>query len=121
MKKILLVEDDAFIIDIYSNQFKKAGYLVDIARDGEMAYEKIKNNYPDLVLLDINLPKINGIEMLKAIRKDPTIKNLNVIVISNLTKKDYSEDISSLGIIKYFLKVETSPEEIIKTVDEILK
>ena len=121
MKRILLTEDDSFIIDIYSRRLMEEGYKVDVARDGQTAFEKIKNSYPDLLILDINLPQINGCELLKMIRKDPKTKSLKVIVISNLEPKDYPEDISNLGIIKYFLKIEVTPEELIKNINEILK
>ena len=125
MKTILLAEDDPFILDIYFNQFKKEGYKVDIAKDGQMALEKIRNNYPDLLVLDINLPKINGVEILKTLKNDPKTKNLKVIVLSNYDERGISEkynfDISTFEGIKFFLKVEITPEEITRFVKEILK
>src|SRR3989344_4472212 len=121
MKKILLVEDDPFIIDIYSNHLKKAGFGVDIAMDGKMALEKVKTNYPDLLLLDILLPKMDGWEILKEIRSDEKTKNLKVIVISNLNQQEYANDIEQLGVIKYFLKIQSSPDEIVTAIKEILK
>ncbi len=128
MKTILLAEDDPFILDIYSSQFRKEGFKVDIAKDGQMALEKIKNNYPDLLVLDLNLnvnlpgPK-DGLDILKTIRQDLKTKNLKVIVISNYNEKDYPElsELSNLGVIKYFLKIESTPEEIINIIKEILK
>jgi len=120
MKTILLAEDDPFITDIYLSRLKQRGYKVDIARDGQMALEKIKNNYPDLLILDINLPKINGCQLLKIVRQDLKTKNLKVIVISNFRQEDYPENISGLGVIKYFLKMETVPEDIVNSVEEIL-
>ncbi len=121
MKTILLAEDDPFITDIYSIKLRQEGYKVDIAKDGQMALEKIKNNYPDLLMLDINLPKIDGFGVLKIIRGDPKTKNLKVIVTSNLAQKDFPEDISHFGVIKCFLKIETTPEEIAETIKEVLK
>ncbi len=121
MKSILLAEDDPFTMDVYLNRLKKEGYRVDIAKDGQMALEKIKNNYPDLLILDIKLPKIDGCQLLRMIRQDSKTKNLKVIVVSNLDQKDFPEDISDLGVIKYFLKIENTPEEILDTVKEILK
>ena len=120
MKTILLVEDDPFILDIYVSQFKQKGFLVDVAKDGQTAMEKIKSNHPDILLLDILLPKINGIELLRMIRNDEAIKNTKVIVISNLNQKDYAKDIADLGVIKYFLKIQTTPEEIVNNINEIL-
>lgn len=120
MKKILLVEDDSFIIDIYSNAFKRAGYKVDIAHDGEIALAKIKSNRPDLLVLDINLPKMNGWDVMAEVRGNPSTQDLKVIVISNLNEKENSNDIAHYKILKYFLKIQTAPEELTKAIKEIL-
>ena len=120
MKRVLLAEDDPFIIDIYASQLKSDGYTIDIAKDGEMALEKIKNTHPDILLLDITMPKITGWELLKLVRSDSSIKDLKVIIISNL---DHDECVSigtGLGVLKCFLKVQTTPEEISKAIKEIL-
>jgi twitching motility two-component system response regulator PilH len=121
MKTILLAEDDPFIIDIYATQFKKEGFKVDVAKDGDMALEKVEENYPDLLVLDITLPKMNGWEILKKLRSEAKTKNIKVIVISNLNQQDYADNIANLGVIKYFLKIESTPDEIVKAVKEILK
>ncbi len=129
MKSILFVEDDPFIVDIYANQFKKEGYKVDIAGDSRMALEKIKNTYPDLLILDIKLPRErNGLpldnegwEMLKIVRSDPKTQNLKVVVVSNDNEGNNANNVSHFGVIKYFLKIQTTPEEIVKEVKEILK
>src|SRR3989344_4901690 len=91
MKTILLAEDDPFIMDIYSSQLRREGFKVDIAKDGESALEKIKNSYPDLLVLDINLPKMNGCEILKILKNDPKTKNLKIIVLSNYDKSFINE------------------------------
>ena len=123
MKKILLVEDDPFIMDIYSIQFKKEGYQLDVANDCQMALEKMKTSYPDLVILDIDFgpEKMNGWELLKIIRDDPRLKNLNVIILSNQNKEQSRDKIVELGVRKFFLKVETSIDEITDYVKQILK
>ena len=120
MKTILLVEDDPFIVDIYANQLKKEGYRVDVAMDGQAALNKIRSQKPDLLVLDIGLPKMDGWEVLRLVRSDAKTENVKTIVISNNSPKDYEDHIAKLKVIKYFLKVEATPEEIIKTVNEIL-
>ena len=121
MGKILLAEDDPFLINIYANHLKKEGFKVDIANDGQMALDKVKSTHPDLLLLDILMPKMNGWEVLEALRKDPAIKDLKVIVISNLNQQEHAEEIARLRVTKYFLKVETTPEEISDAIKEALK
>ncbi len=120
MKKILLVEDDSFILDIYGNQLKKEGYAVDIANDGEMALEKLQNSVPDLLLLDIGLPGIDGWEVLKRLRRDPRTQDLKVVIISNNDKEDGADHIEHLKVLKYFLKIETPAEEIVQFVNKTL-
>jgi len=120
MKKILLVEDDPFIVDIYASQLRGQGYSVDTANTGELALEKIKQNYPDLLLLDLILPGIDGWEVLKNVRQDPRTKALKVFVISNLNQSDNADNISNFGVLKYFLKIQTSPEDISKAVKEVI-
>lgn len=120
MKRVLLAEDDPFIIDIYAAQLKNDGYAIDIAKDGEMALEKIKNIRPDILLLDINMPKITGWELLKMVREDASTKDLKVIVISNLDQDECATIGAGLGVLKCFLKVQTTPEEISKAIKEIL-
>ena len=121
MRTILLAEDNPFIVDIYSTTLRREGYKVNVALDGESALQKIRDTHPDLLVLDIKLPKIDGIELLKMIRKDPQIKNTKVLIVSNFNPGDLSADTSELGVIKCFLKVEMTPEEMVSVVGEILK
>ncbi len=120
MKKILIVEDDPFIVDIYAAQLKARGYSVDTANDGQMALEKIKNNCPDLLLLDLILPNMDGWEVLKNLRQDPRTKDLKVFVISNLNQNDNADNITHFNVAKYFLKIQTTPEEISNAVKEVI-
>ena len=120
MKKILLAEDDPFVLGVYSNILRKEGYLVEVARDGQEAFKKAQDNCPDLLILDIMLPKVNGCQLLRAIRQNPVTKNIHTIVISNLDQKDYPEAISNLGVAKFLLKIKSAPDEIISAVKEIL-
>lgn len=119
-KTILLAEDDPFIIDIYSSQLRKEGYRVEIAQDGQIALDKVREKYPDLLLLDIKLPKIDGCRLLKMLRDDPKTQNVKVVVISNLNKAEFPEDISNLGVIKFLLKVESSPEDVVNAANEAI-
>ena len=129
MKRILFVEDDQFIVDIYANQFKKEGYEVDVAGDSKTAFEKLKNTYPDLLVLDIRIPKEKcgapvdneGWELLKIIRSEPKTKNVKVVVASNDNEQQNLNNVSHFGVLKYFLKIQTTPEEMISAAREILK
>ena len=120
MKHILLIEDDPFLIDIYTTKLKEAGYSVDIAEDGDEGLRALKQKKPDLVLLDVVLPNFNGWEILRKIKKDDSFKNLKVIVLSNLGEKDEVEKGLKLGATKYLVKAHYTPSEVIKEVKKIL-
>ena len=83
MKKVLIVEDDAIIANIYQRKLQMDGFQVQHAADGELAMEMIKCNPPTIVLLDLQLPKANGIEVLKFIRSREESKSLPVVVFTN--------------------------------------
>lgn len=124
MKTILLVEDDPFISDVYVTRFKNENFMVDVAGDGQVALDKIHHSIPDLLTLDIDLPKVNGCDVLKMLRNDPKTRNLKIIVLSNYTdadiKEKYDVDLNDFNIIKHFLKIETPVEEIVEAVKNAL-
>ena len=91
MKSILLVEDDPFLIDIYSTKLKEAGFSVKIAIDGKEALKKVKKDIPDLLILDIVLPNFNGWEILRKIERDDQLKALKVIILSNGINSKFSD------------------------------
>ncbi len=121
MHQILIVEDDPFIVDIYAIQLKKDGYKVSVAKDGQMALDKINESIPDLLVLDLNLPKIDGWEVLRMLRQEPATKDLKVIILSNNFPQNHTQDVEYLKVIKYFVKIETSVQEISHFIKEILK
>ncbi|MBU0546832.1 response regulator [Patescibacteria group bacterium] len=119
-KNILLVEDDPFIIDIYSTKLKEAGFDVQSSTDGEDALKKIKDGNPDLILLDIVLPKLTGLECLKQIKSFPQFKDIPIIILSNLGQKYEVEKGLQMGANKYLIKAHYTPSEIIKEIKQII-
>lgn len=121
MKSILLIEDDPFLADIYNTKLKKAGFSVDIAVDGQEGLRKIKEQIPDLVLLDIVLPNVDGWEFLNRVRKDYRLSDLKIVIISNLAQKGEIKKGLELGAIKYLIKAHYTPSEIVDVIKKILK
>jgi two-component system, OmpR family, response regulator BaeR len=121
MKTILLVEDDPFLIDIYSEKFKLAGFEAETVGDGERTLEKIREKKPDLVMLDLVLPHIDGWEILRQIKKDPELSAIPVIVFSNLGQKSDIENGLALGAAKYLIKSQYTPSEVVDEIKKILK
>lgn len=119
-KQVLLIEDDPFLIDIYTTKLKEAGFEVGVAEDGERALEKIKERTPDLVILDIVLPNIDGWGILKEIRKDEKFKNLKVMILSNLGQRKEVEKGIKLGATQYLIKAHHTPSQVMEKIRQIL-
>lgn len=121
MKHILLVEDDPFLRDIYTTKFKEQGFSVEAAGDGKEALRKIAVKEPDLLLLDIVLPYINGWEILRKIKNDQRFKKISIIIISNLGQKAEVEKAMRLGANKFLIKAHYTPIQVVEEAKKILK
>ncbi len=121
MKQILLIEDDPFLIDIYTTKLKESGFRVEVATGGGEGVSKIKEKKPDLLLLDIVLPQIDGWEILKEIKSDEELKDLKVIILSNLGQKEEVEKGLAMGAIKYLIKAHYTPTQIVEEIKKVLK
>jgi len=121
MQYILLIEDDPFLIDIYSTKLKKSGFDDGVAKDGEEALAKLKEKKPDLVVLDIVLPHIDGWEILANIKTNSNWKELKVMILSNLGQKEEVEKGMSLGASKYLIKAHYTPAEVVEEIKKCLK
>jgi DNA-binding response OmpR family regulator len=120
-KKILIVEDDRFLRELIVQKLTKEGYQTTEAVDGEEGLKKAKEEKPDLALLDLILPGIDGFEVLAEIKKDSSISAIPVIILSNLGQKDDIEKGMSLGATDYMIKAHFTPGEIIEKIKAILK
>ena len=120
MKKILIIEDDPFLSEMYSAKFSQSGFQTELATDGKLGLEKIKTSQPDLVLLDIVLPKIDGFEILKEIKEDSKLKKIPVILLTNLGQKNEVEKGLALGADEYIIKAHFTPTAVVAKVKEVL-
>lgn len=116
MKKIFIVDDDAIITKVYRDMFEIEGYAVDSAADGEIAMDKLKSMRPDLVLLDLFLPKIPGIVILRHIRGEESTKTVPVIVFSNAYLAKMVEAAWKAGASSCLTKSDCTPEQLLETV-----
>lgn len=120
-KKILVVEDDKFLRELISQKLTKEGYVVVEAVDGEKGVESVKAEEPDLVLLDLILPGIDGFEVLAKMKSDPRLAEIPVIILSNLGQKDDIEKGLEMGANDYLIKAHFTPGEIIEKIQVVLK
>jgi len=120
-KKILVVEDDKFLRELIIKKLLGEGYDVVEAADGEEGVKKIREEKPDLVLLDLILPGIDGFGVLSQMREDQSVSSTPVIILSNLGQKDDVERGLKLGAVDYLIKAHFTPGEIIEKIKNILK
>lgn len=116
-----MVEDDKFLRELIVQKLEKEGFAVVQAVDGEEGVKKVKEEKPDLVLLDLILPGIDGFEVLTRVKEDPALVAIPVIILSNLGQKDDVERGLKLGVSGYLIKAHFTPSEIIEKVKSLLK
>lgn len=121
MKYILLIEDDPFLVDIYGTKLKEVGFGVSVAKNDKEVFKKTEDNKPDLLILDIVLPSVDGWTILKRIKEDEGIKDIPVIILSNLGQRADVEKGLKLGAVKYLIKAHYTPSMVVEEIKKILK
>jgi len=116
MKKILLVEDEEIMISLLQKKLTKEGYEISVARDGEEGLKAMREVRPDLVLLDIIMPKMGGFEVMEGMQKDKELKKIPVIVISNSGQPVELDKAQKLGAKDWLIKTEFDPQEVLNKV-----
>ena len=119
-KNILIVEDDSFVSELYDHQFNKYGFDTKIAPDGETALDLVKKNKFDAILLDIMIPKVDGLEVLKRLKADSATKNTHVIILSNLGQDELIKQALQVGAKAYIIKSLYTPAQVVAEVRSIL-
>jgi len=121
MKKILLIEDDKFLRELMVKKLLTMDYDVAFAVDGESGLSMIKEVKPDVVLLDLILPGINGFEVLEKAKQDPEIADIPVIILSNLGQKEDIERGQELGAADFMIKAHFTPQEVANKIKTVLR
>lgn len=115
-KKILLIEDDPLLVDIYTTKLEQEGFKVMALTRGEKALETIEKEKPDLVILDIVLPHVDGWEILQSLKQSDKTKGTKVMILSNLGQKEEIEKGLKLGADQYLIKAHYTPSEVAQEV-----
>jgi len=118
MKKILLIEDEEIVIDVLRKKLKKEGYDVLVAKNGEEGLKLIKELKPDMVLLDVVMPKMGGFEVLEIMSKDEELRKIPVVIISNSGQPVELDRAKALGVKDWLIKTEFDPQEVL---DKVVK
>ena len=109
---MLFVEDDRSVAEMYKLKLELEGYRVDIASDGEMAIEMVDREPPDIIFLDVRLPKLDGFGVLQALRANAKTRDVRVVVMSNYSQRELGDRVANLGVLDYLMKTETTPAKL---------
>ncbi len=115
-KKVVLVEDDPFLSSLLGNRLKKEGFELISVKKGSEVLKALRDNNPDLVLLDIILPEKSGFEILSEIRSDPATSQVPVIILSNLGQESDMERGKALGVADYIVKAKVTIDELVNKI-----
>lgn len=110
--KILLTEDDPIVAELYRVRLDREGHDVNVAVDGQNALEGVRREPPDLILLDIRMPRLSGIGVLEQLRADPDLKDIPVVMLTNYSDPEQVQRSRELGIEGYLLKSRTTPRQL---------
>lgn len=121
MAKILIVDDDQLLVRMYQKKLENDGYIVVTAQDGKDALEKLAEFIPDLILLDIMMPELNGLELLKKLKVEEKTKDIPVILLTNVgASEEDSQRGLELGAVAYIVKASNRPSVVVAKIKEIL-
>ncbi len=115
-KKILLVDDDLTLREMYDERLKAEGFVITQASNGQEAIKLARETKPEVILLDIMMPKVNGFDVLKTLKDDPDTKDIPVIILSALIQDVDKAEGKKLGAVDYIVKSETMPGEVIEKI-----
>ena len=117
---VLIVEDDPTLSDLFKFKFKNSGFNVHVAHNGEDGLKKAKKKLPDIILLDIIMPGLDGFKVLEELKKDDSTKSIKVYILSNLGQQEEIDKGLRLGADRYIVKAELNPDEAVEMVTEAL-
>lgn len=117
---ILIVEDDVFLADLYKTKFALEGFKVSVAYDGEKGLDLARKVLPDVILLDLVLPKMTGFEILAALKSENATKNIPIILLTNLSQKTDVEKGLKLGANDYLIKAHFMPSEVVEKIKKLV-
>jgi DNA-binding response OmpR family regulator len=118
--KIAIVEDDQAISTMYRIKFEAEGFRVETAANGKLGLKLIEDMKPDIVLLDLMMPEMNGDEMLKKLRATTWGKSMKVVVLTNMGEQEIPEEVKQMGVVAVILKADMTPRQVAELVKQQL-
>jgi CheY-like chemotaxis protein len=118
--KVLLVEDDPLIYRLYEKLFKLEGFELELAENGQLGLDKLETFHPDIILLDVMMPTMNGLEMLSKLKTEPSTQNIPVIVLTNVSDVSIANQALQRGAALCIVKSESEPDDVVAAVKGVL-
>lgn len=118
--KILIIEDDRYISKMYQLKLSLDGFDVQVADNGRIGVDKVKEFKPDIILTDILMPELDGFEVIKMVKADEESKNTPILIMSNLGQEDHIQKGLALGALGYIVKSQYTPSKVVEKIKEIL-
>jgi DNA-binding response OmpR family regulator len=119
--KVLIIEDDSYISDMYKIKFESENFETVVANNGIEGIKFLEKDVPDIILLDVVMPKVDGFSVLKKIKKNPKLDKIPVVLLTNLSQKENVERGFELGASSYIIKAHFTPSEVVEKIKEVLK
>lgn len=119
--KVLIADDEEVLRRMYLTKFQSSGFEAIGAKDGDEAFKLIQENKPDVALLDVIMPQLDGFSVLKKIKEDNVLKNIKVILLTSLAQDSDIEEGKKLGAIDYLVKTSLTPTEVVEKVKKIIQ
>lgn len=119
--KIAIIEDDLAISQMYRIKFEAEGMTVETAENGKLGLELAENMKPDIILLDLMMPEMNGDEMLKKLRATDWGKDIKVVILTNMGEQEVPQDVKELGVTSVILKADMTPRQVAENIKQELK
>jgi CheY-like chemotaxis protein len=121
MKTIFLVEDDPVVVKVYGAKFEREGFHVEVAKDGLEAMKMLGAVKPDVVVLDLMMPKFNGVDVLKYIRSTPALKAIPVVILTNarMTMTNLMQEAAAIGAERALQKASCTPEQLLEVINDL--
>ncbi|HKX23998.1 MAG TPA: response regulator [Candidatus Saccharimonadales bacterium] len=120
MTKIAIIEDDAVISQMYRMKFEAEGYEVQMAGNGRIGVELVEKMRPDIILLDLRMPEMDGAEALTQIRKHDWGKDIPVLILTNVGEEEAPKELEDLNVLNYIVKADLTPRQVTEKVKEAL-
>ncbi len=120
MTKIAIIEDDAVISQMYRMKFEAEGYEVQMAGNGRIGVELVEKMRPDIILLDLRMPEMDGAEALTQIRKHDWGKDIPVLILTNVGEEEAPKELEHLNVLNYIVKADLTPRQVTEKVKEAL-